>query len=143
MIKKITNFKSNFEAILDIYHSVGWVAYTEYPEDLKKALNNSTYVQCFYENGKLIGLIRGLTDDVSVHYIQDIIVHPDAQNKGIGTQLVEYALESLEHVRAHILLTDDEPSQLAFYRKFNFSNTKSLKDTVLNAFVKFRGVKLG
>lgn len=142
MIKEITNIEEEFNSIFSLYEDVGWITYTEKPEELKKAIVNSSYIFGFYKEDKLIGIIRGLTDKVSLHYIQDIIVSPSAQNKGIGSKLVTFAKNELKNVRATVLLTDDEPSQLAFYKKLGLSNTRELVEVPLNCFVEFVGMEL-
>lgn len=44
-MKIITNWKEiEFEKIIKLYDSVGWVAYSENPVDLKTAFENSSYV---------------------------------------------------------------------------------------------------
>lgn len=142
MIKAITNIAQEFPTILELYKSVGWDVYAEEPEELMKALQNSTYLYGHYKEGLLNAIIRGMSDDSSIHYIQDIIVNQKLHNQGIGTKLVDHVLKALSHVRAHILLTDDEAGQLAFYKKLKFYNTKELKQTPLNCFVQYPGLDL-
>lgn len=143
MIKEISNIEQSFAAIVNIYNSVGWSVYTQEPEKLKKALTNSSYLYGYYENDKLNGLIRGMTDGVSINYIQDILVLSELHGKGIGSKMVDYVFEQTKGVRAQVLITDDDPSQLAFYKKLQMSNTRELVETPLNCFVKFDGVELG
>ena len=125
------------ERLLDLYKSVGWAAYTNDPDGLYRAVRNSTFVAVATEGDDLIGLVRGLTDDVSILYVQDILVRPDRQGHGIGRQLLSRCLERYEHVRSKVLMTDDLESQLAFYRAMGFVNTKN---TQLNTFVLSRGI---
>ena len=143
MIKNIENFDQEFDSIIAIYESVGWGAYTEDLESLKFALNNSSYLFGYYEDDKLKGLIRGMTDKVSINYIQDILVLNELHGKGIGSQMVQYVFEYTKGVRAQVLITDDNPQQLAFYKKLQMSNTRELVDVPLNCFVKFDGMELG
>ena len=141
MIKEIILNDNVFKTLIKLYDSVGWVAYTDEPEDLRIALNNSTYIYGLYKEDKLIGFIRGLTDFSSLNYVQDIIVNPGFHNKGIGSQLLDF-VNSKYPVRCQILLTDDEPGQLEYYAKNGYKNTKDLVDVPLNCFVKFRGMEL-
>lgn len=141
MIKKI-DLTTDFNNIIKLYDDVGWSTYTENPERLKKGLENSTYLYGYFDDGNLIGIIRGLTDLTSIHFIQDIIVLTKSHGNGIGSKLVEYVSEVYKDVRATLLLTDDEPSQLAFYKKLQFSNTRDLVEVPLNAFVKYKDFEL-
>ena len=142
MIKAIQNIDESYPAIEKIYNSVGWAVYTEDPDNLKKALTNSSYLYGYYEDNTLKALIRGMTDGVSINYIQDILVLSELHGKGIGTKLVEHVFSETSGVRAQVLITDDDPGQLAFYKKLKMSNTRELVDVPLNCFVKFDGMEL-
>ena len=91
---------------------------------------------------RLVGLLRTISDDSSIVYIQDILVHPDYQRRSLGRKLVLKCLENYQHVRTIMLLTDNRESQLHFYASLGFSNTKELQKTPLNAFVKMHGIEL-
>ena len=131
-----------FDQLISLYDSVGWAAYTneERRSDLKKAVRNSSYVITAWCEGTLIALARGLSDDVSIFYLQDILVSPEFQRRGIGKQLLTRCLERYQHVRSRVLLTDDEENQLQFYESMGFINTKNIKQFNINAFVLTEGV---
>jgi ribosomal protein S18 acetylase RimI-like enzyme len=88
----------------------------------------------------LIALARGLSDDVSIFYLQDILVHPKFQRLGIGKRLLQNCLDRFKHVRSKVLLTDDEEKQLRFYESMGYINIKDVKSFTLNAFVMMKGV---
>jgi hypothetical protein len=54
-----------FDQLLQLYDSVGWIAYTseQRRNDLQKAVRNSTYVVFAWSGNTLIGLARGLSID--------------------------------------------------------------------------------
>jgi len=133
-----------FEQLVTLYNSVGWVAYTNEQErpKLLLALQNSTYVVSAWRGDQLIGLARGLSDDVSIFYLQDILVHPNFQQQGVGRQLLSKCLERFEHVRMKVLLTENEEKQIRFYEAMDYKNTKDLEKIPLNAFVQVRGIEL-
>ena len=131
-----------FTAVVDLYNSVGWVAYTNKPEELQKAFENSSYINLAFVDSKLVGVIRTLSDSVSIHYIQDIIVHPDYQRHGVGRGLLDSALSLYNEVRTHVLLTDNEEKQKLFYESLGFKNPKDLVKDELNSFIKMKGIDL-
>ncbi|MCO4794618.1 MAG: GNAT family N-acetyltransferase [Bacteriovoracaceae bacterium] len=142
-MKIIDNWKSiDFKKVLDLYDSVGWSAYTNDPDTLLKAFENTTYVLLALEGDKVVGALRSVSDEVSIHYLQDILINPEFQKKGLGRKLLEKSLDRFKEVRTHMILTDDEEKQLLFYQSLGYKNTKSLKDIPLNTFVKMNGVEL-
>ncbi len=130
------------EALLALYKAVGWHVYTagEAQADLVQALRNSTYVVTAWEGDRLLGLARALSDDVSVCYLQDILVLPAFQGQGIGTRLAQTCIERFGHVRLHITLTDNDERQMRFYESLGYHNVCQLAGRPLNAFVRMRGM---
>lgn len=129
--------------LLSLYASVGWTSYTRDPEALARALRQSGFVRTARDGaGTLIGLVRGVTDDVSILYVQDLLVCPEWQRRGVGRALMEAVLERYAHVMQTVLLTDDGPAQLAFYRSLGFHNTRDLVTTPANAFYRTTQVRL-
>lgn len=122
------------ESLVDLYMSVGWVAYAKDPERLETAVRNSTYVACLYDHNELVGIARGLSDDVSIFYLQDIIVRPDFQGKGHGRELLERIVERFAHVRQKVLMTDDEERQHCLYRSIGYVDVSDVDR--LHAFVR-------
>jgi GNAT superfamily N-acetyltransferase len=130
------------KALCALYDAVGWSMYTADPEKLEAAIAGSDFVVTALIEGEVIGLARCVSDDVSIVYIQDILVHPEQQNKGVGRALVSEILSRYAHVRQKVLLTDDRPEQLHFYATLGFCNTRELVKTPLNAFVIIEGATL-
>lgn len=130
--------ETDFEKIVQLYESVEWFVYTENPTGLKTAFENSSFVLLAIEDNKVIGALRSLSDDVSIHYLQDILVNPEYQRKGIAKQLLQMALNRYAHVRTHILLTDDDEKQHKFYESLGYRNVKEFTTPALNNFLKFR-----
>ena len=126
--------------LVELYDSVGWMLYVADPDALARAVDRSTYVVTARDDGELVGLARVMSDDVSIMYLQDILVRPSHHRQGIGTVLATRCLERFEHVRQKVLLTDDEPGQAAFYSSLGYRNLDDLSPTGLNAFVQFDGL---
>ena len=107
--------------ILALYRSVGWSAYYSQPERLWEAFERSLCVFGAWEDGALVGLIRVVGDGETVVFIQDILVNPAYQRRGIGTRLVAAVLERYRHVRQMHLMTDDLPETVGFYKAVGFT----------------------
>lgn len=112
--------------IVCLYASVGWTAYTEQPESLRRGFEASLLVLAAYEDGALVGLIRVVGDGQTIVFVQDILVHPSCQRRGIGTALLKEVLKRYSHVRQIELTTDDTPKTRAFYESVGFRTMASL-----------------
>ncbi len=129
-------------AVFALYNSCGWTNYTKDADNLMKAILNSTYVVTCRKGDELLALARCVSDDVSICYLQDILVNPAHQRKGIGRKLLENCLERFAHCRTQVILTDDEERQRLFYESLGFKNTKTLDRVSLNCYVRMSGMKL-
>lgn len=118
-IREYTDYKD--AEILNLYSSVGWTAYTEHPETLKEGFHRSLRTLAAYDNDRLVGVIRAVGDGKTIVYIQDVLVLPQYQRKGIGTALVKTILECYTSVRQIVLSTDNTPKTIAFYEALGFA----------------------
>lgn len=118
----LTDKNINLKQLINLYQSVGWTSYTEKPELLQQAVHNSLYVLGAFNHDQLIGLIRVVGDGLTIIYIQDLLVLPAYQNKGIGSTLINKVRTEFRHVRQQVLLTMEEPETRAFYEKNGFSS---------------------
>ena len=132
----------DFKKVIEVYNSTQWSSYTKNEKNLLQAFQNSSLVLLALEGNNVIGVLRSISDSISIHYLQDILVNPIHQRKGVGRALFNRCLEIYKDVRTHILLTDDEEMQKAFYESLGFKNTKELKENILNSFVKMKDVSL-
>ena len=122
MIGYKKNDTISFEEIFPLYEAVGWTNYTSNPTMLRNALENSLFlISARDEEGNLIGFLRAVGDGFSIVYIQDIIVLPEYQRQGIGTQLLRQTMEHFKEVYQVILTTDSELKTIAFYESNGFT----------------------
>ena len=117
-IRELTTF--DLGVILDLYNSVGWTNYTRAPEMLRKAYENSLLTLGAYDGDQLAGIIRTVGDGYSVVFIQDILVFPEYQRKGIGTQLLREIMGRFPDVYQMELMTDNTAKTVSFYRSAGF-----------------------
>ena len=116
----------NEAEILGLYASVGWTAYTDNPAALRNGFANSLLTLAAYEEAALAGLIRVVGDGHTIVFVQDILVRPQFQRRGIGSALLQAVLNRYAGVRQIELLTDDTPETAAFYRSMAFRELTEL-----------------
>ena len=114
------------EEILPLYKAVGWSNYYEHPEMVEKAYANSLCILGSFDGDKPVGIIRAVGDGYSILFIQDILVHPDYQRRGIGTALMKALLDRYPHAYQIELVTDNTEKTIAFYKSFGFHNLSDI-----------------
>lgn len=109
-------------AVLALYAAVGWTNYTQRPEMLRRAFAGSLCTHCAYDGGRIAGLVRAVGDGASVLCVQDLLVLPEYQRRGLGSRLLRELLARYPDVYQTMLLTDDTPEHAAFYEHAGFTN---------------------
>ena len=122
----ITDQKPTMPEVLVLYKSVGWSMYTRDPARLERALTHSLTVLSAYEGKQLVGLIRAVGDGETILFIQDLLVLPEYQRRGIGKQLIEALLARFPEVRQRVLLTDNDPKTRSFYKAAGFVESQQV-----------------
>lgn len=135
MITYKQNPQLDFQAVLEIYDSVGWTNYTDRPTMLQKALKHSLFVLAAFDGDRLVGLLRTVGDGHSIVFIQDILVLPTYQRQGIGRQLLEQAIAYFPGIYQLHLLTDNTEKTRSFYEAIGFTAVDSL-DCVVYTYLK-------
>jgi GNAT superfamily N-acetyltransferase len=100
--------------------AVGW---SELPfEAIEAGLVTSLYGVCAFHEGELVGCGRVVGDGGIYYYVQDIIVLPRHQRRGVGTRIMERILDYLgenAHSGAFVGLMAALGTE-GFYTRFGF-----------------------
>jgi GNAT superfamily N-acetyltransferase len=101
--------------------SVGWGGMNL--ESLAGGLRGCLLCVCMRKDGRLIGFGRVLGDGCSAFYIQDVIVHPDHQKKGLGKAIMDRLIGWINSVCAQDTFVGLEaaPGVIGFYEQLGFS----------------------
>lgn len=118
-IKEYKNFQLN--EIANLYRSAGWTNYLERVDILQQAYANSLCVLGAYDSEKLVGIIRTVGDGQTIVFVQDIIVLPEYQRKGIGTKMMKAIIDKYHGVYQMELLTDNTEKTKEFYHSVGFT----------------------
>ena len=110
------------EEINTLRASVGWDHENgSYDTILKRTYTHYT-VQA---QGKLIGFLNVLSDGIGDALLVDIMVHPDFQTKGIGSEMVRQAVRDLSADGVQCIQVTFNPEFESFYRKIGFHILKA------------------
>ena len=115
----VVNPKINKNELIELYKSVGWTADVNNIDNLRKGMNKS-YVIAAYEDKKLIGLVRALSDYATVVYVQDLLVASDYQGKRVGKSLMHHLLNYFGSVGQIIVTAKNDERTGKFFRYLNF-----------------------
>ncbi len=113
------NEKVPAKALADLRASVGW---SRMESEYKSPLLTSYYHIAVYEYEKLIAYIDSVSNGVTDAYIQDLMVSPEHQGKGIGTALMNKMIKYLKEKHIYMISVVYDESLKPFYQRFGFYN---------------------
>ena len=126
------------EEYMKLREAVGWGLFPL--EEAEAGLSNS-YIWCLRDNeasGKPIGIGRVIWDHGYVMYIADIIVIPEYQGKGIGTQAVRFVKDHYDWKRLTLVTPLYKRENVRFYTEkcgFRIVGTEKDGNTELARFL--------
>ncbi|MBN1547327.1 MAG: GNAT family N-acetyltransferase [Syntrophaceae bacterium] len=88
--------KSQLLDIIHLYRLASW--WSDERDDEELVLNIIRGSHCFLvviEEGRVIGMGRAISDRAHDAYIQDLTVHPDYRNRGIGHEILKRLIARL------------------------------------------------
>lgn len=119
MITYAENKITSAKAIADLREAVGWNRMENVYND--PDMTSYYHIAC-YDGDILIGYIDSVSNSVSDAYIQDLIVHPCYQGKGIGTELMNRMISALKERHIYMISVVYEDNLKSFYKRFGFYN---------------------
>lgn len=101
-----------------LFQSVNWLS-ANYPERLKKALDNCETVFTAWDNEQLVGLVNAIDDGELTAYVHYLCVNPDYQGQGIGKTLLDKIKEKYKDYLYIIVIAENE-GLIKYYSKNGF-----------------------
>ena len=103
-----TNIKNyTSKDLQELFQAVGWLS-ANYPERLKKALDNSETVFTAWDGKKLVGLVNAIDDSELTAYVHYLCVNPEYQGQGIGKGLLQRIKDKYKDYLYIILIAENE-----------------------------------
>lgn len=103
--------------------NVGWAEHMNF-DAAETSLKNSLFSVTIKDKNQLIGMGRIVGDGAIYYYIQDIVVHPSFQGKGIGKEIMRVLTKYLQENapdKSFVGLFASEGKE-PFYEKFDFKD---------------------
>ncbi len=103
-----------------LYASTGWAKMTDH--EITKALSNSLFFVSALDNEQLVGMLRVVGDGSMYFYIQDVVVDPSYQKRGIAREMMNRVMDYLNNETSEnsfIGLMAAEGAK-EFYKPFGF-----------------------
>jgi aralkylamine N-acetyltransferase len=95
---------------------------TREPEALRKVFENSAVVCFAWHAGELVGCGRAISDRVRFAVIFDVVLLPEHQGQGIGTQIMQ---DLARRSGAQNILLHAARGKEAFYEKLGYRRMKT------------------
>jgi len=92
---KILEQSPSVEEYQTLRNAVRWSPVSD--QAVERSLKNSLYTVCAYIGKKIVGYGRVIGDGGIYYYIQDVIVLPEFQRRGIGRKIMTSIMNYLEN----------------------------------------------
>lgn len=106
------------EEIIQVFNSSGIVRPGNDVARITTMFKNSNLIISAWDNDKLIGISRAITDFAYCCYLSDLAVRKDYQNEGIGKKMIELMQNKLGDEVMILLLA--APNAMEYYPKIGF-----------------------
>jgi predicted N-acetyltransferase YhbS len=106
------------EQVVTLYDTAGLPRPTHDLQRIKRMFENSDLIVTAWDEDKLVGVSRTITDWVWGSYLADLAVSPDYKSSGIGKKLIELTREKIG--KQSMLLLLSVPTAMDYYPKVGF-----------------------
>ncbi|TKI84094.1 GNAT family N-acetyltransferase [Bacillus mycoides] len=134
-MKTILNYTieppKDFNELLTMYESLGWNSLELSVNELEQMCKQSWYAIYVFDDQKLVGMGRIISDGVITGIICGVCVLPEYQSKGIGKEIVERLIRHCEQKRVIPQLMCVEDLKYYYesigFEEFSIGMTKHIK----------------
>ncbi len=109
--------------IIDLYNSSGINRPTTDFERISKMYVNSNLIVTAWDNDKLVGISRSLTDFCYCCYLSDLAVREEYKSMGIGKKMIALTKEKIGEQSMLLLLS--APTAMDYYPKVNLEKVEN------------------
>jgi len=107
------------QQVIELYNDADLPRPTHDPQRIRAMFENSDLIVTAWDENKLVGVSRTITDWVWCSYLADLAVSPGYKRSGIGKKLIELAREKIGEQSMLLLLS--VPTAMDYYTKVGFA----------------------
>jgi len=111
------------EDIIDLYKSSGINRPIDDIDRIAQMYENSNLVVSAWDEDKLVGIARSLSDFCYCCYLSDLAVRQEYKKQGIGKKLIALTKEKIGDQSMLLLLS--APTAMDYYPKINFEKVEN------------------
>lgn len=111
-----TDIKPKTDEIIELYFSATLKRPITDKQRIKEMYDHSNLIVTAWDNDKLVGISRSLSDFVYCCYLSDLAVKKEYQSKGIGKKLIEITKEKAGGMQITLILLS-APAAMEYYPK--------------------------
>ncbi len=111
----------DWRQVVDLFKLVNWAERDV--ATVKSSFERSTYKCFLFDGSEIIAVGRTVDDGCYYGLIVDVAVHPDYQNQGLGTLVVNYLSFKMEGYKFRTLTA--APGKSKFYEKLGWRRQSS------------------
>ena len=109
------DYSADVEAL---YRGAGWIGEGDSAEFIPQMLKNSFCVVGAFYRGRLIGMMRALSDGISDAYLLDMVVLKEFRGHGIASRILETIVSSLKNLGIDWIVCISVPDVEKLYLKY-------------------------
>ncbi len=106
------------EQVIELYNDAGLPRPTHDPQRIRTMFKNSNLIVTAWDESKLVGVSRTITDWVWCSYLADLAVSPAYKRSGIGRKLIALTREKIGEQSMTLLLS--VPTAMEYYPRVGF-----------------------
>ena len=112
-----------WQRVAALIEAVGWPRRPA--KALRKAFSNSSCVRLAYHQDKIIGFGRTADDGMYYGMVVDLVVDPEYQRRGIGSEILRQLREEMDNQGFYIMTLVAAPGKEEFYLKQGWIHSKT------------------
>ncbi|WAH35957.1 GNAT family N-acetyltransferase [Alicyclobacillus dauci] len=111
------------QEVADVFKRSGINRPTDDVERIQKMIDHGNLIITAWDEGKLVGIARSLTDFCYCCYLSDLAVDKEYQHSGVGKELIHQTQMRLTDQVSLLLLS--APTAMTYYPKVGFDKAEN------------------